>query len=123
MPRAVIVFPPMAQSESAACVCVMCWCGGSLGRDCAPPCMAQSEAIDRGAWRVASSFASGCDCVSPHGTKKKRKKGFFSRDVPGVSQEEKPTACEKNCSVHGNGLLSAQKEGPFQKKDSTEETK
>jgi len=37
---------------------------GLLGRDCAPPCMAQSEAIDKGEWQGVRPRASGCDCVS-----------------------------------------------------------
>mmetsp|Transcript_73503 Transcript_73503/g.119286 ORF Transcript_73503/g.119286 Transcript_73503/m.119286 type:complete len:105 (+) Transcript_73503:3-317(+) len=45
----------------------------------------------------------------PMAPKKNRKKGFFSRDVPGVSQGEKPTACEKNCRVHGNGFYLSRK--------------
>ena len=51
-----IVFSPMAQSESAAGVCGVCQRGGSSGRDCAPPCKALSEDIDRGAWQGAENI-------------------------------------------------------------------
>jgi len=66
--RAVLVFPLMTQSESAACVCGVCRSWGSTGCDCALPSIAQSEVTDRGVWQGVSPRASGCDCVSSHGT-------------------------------------------------------